>query len=514
MDSDPLYARHRVTGGLLWATTVLCLSTFQFGFHLAVLNAPMAYISCAAEESLHSAQSPFWGALPQCVKMLSRDTALLNTAFTVGGLLALVFAGTHAAAEVAGRKRTQMACSLLFAAGLAMFALGSTRFMLLGGRFLAGLAAGASMVIAPILVSELTSFHHRGLMGLLLQFGVAFGILGAQLVAFPWASPTGWRWIFVVGAGLAFLQFVLFFTTCESPKWLILHRNDVPSAEEILHLLRSNKLAMRHELHHWRRLLNNMSDSGRSSDPLSDSVLKASTYSETLALLDSDLELAPVKSRRGSIDPSKITVYEFFTVPKYRKEWIAVMVIMTALQLCGMNSITFYGVSILSGIVPAGTNVLWLTSALALANVVSMLSVLPCIDSWGRKPLLLLSVTVMGLCAVIILVGMSTGIDALAALGCFGFIVGFSAGLGPIPFLMVPELSSHETMGLGQSMGTMWNWLANVAIAYLFPVLNGLLGPYVFYVFFGISVFYFVVIWWTVPETKGSLDYDEVWLGY
>lgn len=515
---DRLYASHRVTPTLAWATAISCLSTIQFGFHLAVFNAPQLIISCKKHipGPLPTYDDTLWSSLDlvQCIPMSLSGIAYINTMFTVGGLILSTIIGSHVITSFFGRRNLQAYSAILYLAGSACIVFANSLFVIDIGRFLAGLAAGASMVVAPILISELTPFNHRGLMGSMLQFGVAFGILMAQLVAFPWNNDQQWRLLFVFGAGLSLLQFVLLFTTVELPKWLILHKGDVSSATEILHTLRSDHSATRHEIHHWRRLCNNTVqkealESTALLEECSDDRSDRSEGSE-----EGFVPLSTAMSRRGSIDPSTVSPSEYLTSPKYRKEWIAIAVIMTAQQLCGMNAITFYGVSVLSNIVPDGTNVLYLTSALAFTNGVCSLAVSPFIDLWGRKPLLLLSVTTMALCSVCISMGLLRQLDYLAAGGCFGFIFGFSVGLGQIPFLMVSELSSHEVVGMAQSIGTMFNWVANVAVAYLFPMLREVFGDSTFFMFFFVGFAYFAVIYITVPETKGKMEYDDVWEGY
>lgn len=506
---DPLYTSHRVTPRLAWATTICCLSTLQFGFHLAALNAPQEIISCRKHFAgpYPSYEDTIWSEYgrKECIPMTPTGIAIITTMFTVGGLVSSMVAGSHTVLSFLGRRRIQKVCALFYLVGSLLVACANSMMLINLGRFIAGLASGTSMVVAPILISELSPFNHRGLLGSLLQFGVAIGILTAQLIAMLWSNDQEWRFLFVFGAGLAAVQFVLLFTTVESPKWLIMHRGDISNATEILHTLRSDRLAMRHEIEHWRCLSNN-SGSGPSD--------KLTETSQLLNDLEDIVPFVPLtvqKSRRGSIDPSTFTTGEYLSIPRYRKEWIAIALIMSAQQLCGMNAITFYGVSVLQNIVPDGTNVLILTSLLALCNVVSALVISPFIDKVGRRHLLLSSVAVMGTCSIFISYGLVKSLDYVAALGCFGFIVGFSLGLGQIPFLMVSELASHETIGIAQSYGTTLNWVANVAVAYLFPTLKQMLGGYVFLVFFGISVVYFIAIYIRVPETKGKLEYRDIW---
>ena len=516
---ESLYTSHRITPHLAWTTALSCLGTLQFGYHLAVLNAPQQILSCQMHipGPFPSYLDTFWGrhGFDQCISLDSQDIAWMNTMFTVGGLLSSTIAGSHTVASICGRRNMQILCAGLYAGGSVIFALSNSFGTLNAGRFLSGLGAGASMVVSPVFISEISPFNHRGLMGSLLQFGVAIGILLAQLIALLWGNDQQWRMLFVFGTLMALFQFVFLFSTVESPKWLIMHRGEISRASDILQSLRSNVRATKYEIHHWRRL--STTQTGKAQETLS--LLEDPVNQETQTNVgdeDSQPEdgfypLSTAMSGRGSIDPSTLSLQEYFTSRRYRREIIATAIIMTAQQLCGMNAITFYGVSVLSNIVPNGTNVLLLTCSLALCNVVLALAISPFIDRWNRKSLLLLSVSTMAFCSVLIAGGIVNGLDILAAVACFGFIIGFSIGLCQIPFLMVSEFCNHETISKSQSFGTMLNWLANIAIACMFPLLRSYLGGYTFLLFTAIGIFYlFAIVWW-VPETKGKLNYADIW---
>lgn len=504
---DYLYTKHKVTWRLAWATAISCLSTLQFGFHLSVFNAPQQIIACQTHMFKTSYEGTFWQNLgrSQCIPMDQSGIATINTVFTLAGLLSSTLVGSHTVSSCMGRTTLQKLSAALYLIGSTMIAFANSLLMINIGRFLGGFAAGMCMVIAPIFINEVTPFNHRGLMGSLLQFGVPSGILLAQLIAFAWSNDYDWRYLFVFGAGIGLLQLLLLFTTIESPKWLIMHSGEFARASEILHRLRSDSAATKYEILHWRRLSTNQSASSSSIE-----------LSETTSLLDSSAKdgftpLSTAMSRRGSVDPSELSPVDYVTKGKYRKEWIAIVIIMSAQQLSGMNAITFYGVSVLSNIVPPGTNVLFLTSSLAATNVIFALLASPLTDKWGRKFLMLLSLAVMASCSVIISCGLLAKMDYVAALGCFGFIVGFAFGLGQVPFLMVSELSSHEAIGKAQSLGTMSNWISNVAIAYGFPIMRNVMGDSVFFMFTVSGVIFFVITYLFVPETKGRMTYEEIW---
>lgn len=504
---DQLYVNHKIRWRLLWATAICCLTTLQFGFHLSVFNAPQQIISCQSHGRGDGYSDGMWArwGMNQCIPMDKSGIATINTVFTVAGFLSSTLVGSHKVLNSVGRNTVQKATAILYILGCISIAFANSLPVMNLGRFLAGVAAGSSMVVAPIFINEITPFNHRGLMGSLLQFGVATGILLAQLIAFLWSNDNDWRNLFIFGAGIGLLQLVLLFTTIESPKWLIMHNGEISHASKVLNQLRSDEVAAQYEILHWRRLATNQP-----------STTSSVGLSETSSLLESSPKdnLYPVStamSRRGSIDPSTLSPISYITGSKYKKEWIAVVLIMSAQQLSGMNAITFYGVSVLSKIVPPDTNVIYLTSSLALTNVIVSLAVSPLIDRWGRKLLLLASVTTMSLCSVIISTGLINQKDYMAAVGCFGFVIGFSVGLGQIPFLMISELSSQEAIGKAQALGTMSNWLSNVAIAYAFPYLKEILGDAVFFLFTVTGIIFFVAMYIYVPETKGREGYDEIW---
>ncbi|PVH15830.1 uncharacterized protein CXQ87_003685 [Candidozyma duobushaemuli] len=497
--AHPLYQAHRVTPALAWATSINSFSTIQFGFHLAVTNAPSKIIACSRDEY---ATETFWGSWGRqsCIPMDANDIALMSTMFTLGGLVSSVVAGSPFVSLIAGRKRIQKACSAVFLLGSMLLCLANTKWVFLAGRALTGMASGVSIVVAPIMVNELAPLNHRGLMGSLLQFGVALGILTAFLTALPWGNVDQWRWIFAFGAFLALAQLILLFTIVESPKWMITHKGNYSKATQTLHTLRSESSSVNHEIQHWREMRNRPKVGVCEESPLIEEETP-STFTP----------LTPSKSRRGSIDPSSVSMLQYICSTSYHKEVVAVGLIMTAQQLCGMNAINFYGVSILENVVPKGTNVLYIMSSLALCNVVAMLAVSPFIDKFGRKTLLVASLAIMGIVAASISSSILGGRGAVAAVSCFIFVTGFSIGLGQIPNLMVSELSSHETVGVAQSFGTMLNWAANVVVAYGFPQLQRGVKDYDFFVFSIICAVYVITVIFFVPETQGRLNYQDIW---
>jgi len=494
---------HRITFQLGWSTVIACFSTLQFGFHLAELNAPESVITCASHKAdpLPSYSDTFWykHGFDSCISM-PNGIAITTTMFTIGGLISSIIIGSNKVSTNFGRKFICITNSLFYLIGSLLMTSSNSSLQINIGRFLNGIGAGLSLVISPILINELTPINHRGFLGSSLQLAVVLGILLAQVVSYNWSNEQQWRHIFLFASGLAAFQFLMLFTTVESPKWLILNQGDVRSATSILHGLRTDKSKVKNEINHWRRLSNTVETTDY--EPVE---------STSLIMHTDSMPLSSPTSENGSLESGHVTTGQFLTSKEYRRELWAVTTVMTAQQLCGMNAITFYGVSILSNVVPKNTNVLTLTCSLSFCNVVSALAAAPLIDRFTRKSLLITSIGGMGLSSLAIAFGLVNGHDILATVSCFAFIISFSIGLGPVPFIITPEFTAHDSVGPALSVGSAMNWSTNILLAYLFPIAQNYIGGNVFYIFFLISIAYIICVQQLVPETLGYDSHEMIW---
>ncbi len=104
-------------------------------------------------------------------------------------------------------------------------------------RFIGGLAIGASSVVAPMYIAEISPAPVRGRLVALSQFNVVAGILAAYfsnyLIAELMGGPetNAWRWMLGIAAVPSALFFVLVLRIPESPRWLVKeHRREEATA--------------------------------------------------------------------------------------------------------------------------------------------------------------------------------------------------------------------------------------------------------------------------------------------
>lgn len=143
---------------------------------------------------------------------------LVQSIFTVGGFLGALAGGPLATKY--GRLLAMQATTLAFVVGPLASALADNIDLMILGRFLSGIGAGASTVICPLYVAELSPPHLKGLFGAFTQVMINAGILLAQLLGYFLSHDNLWRVILATAALIAALELVGLHFVPESPIWL------------------------------------------------------------------------------------------------------------------------------------------------------------------------------------------------------------------------------------------------------------------------------------------------------
>ncbi|KAL8689789.1 MAG: hypothetical protein Q9224_004561 [Gallowayella concinna] len=467
---------------LLLVTT---LGTFQFGFHLAELNAPQDVLTCK-KRSLQ--QSSLSTSLPHCISMNTTQFSVVTSIFTLGGLIGALSAGPSC--NQYGRLLTMQATTISFVIGSALETFATNIPTLCFGRLISGLGCGAAIVVVPIYIAETAPPKEKGLFGAFTQISINVGILAAQLLGHFLSRGNLWRIVLAVAGGIGLVQLAGLFLVPESPKWLAEHRSP-QQARQILRKIRGHKADIDAEVKGWN------------IDATDDDIL------EEEALLSAPPGSHPVPNPKPAA--ASIGIWDALVHPAYRPAMIAVVAVMLAQQLTGVNSIVMYSVSLLSSLLPATASLL-IVAVSALNLVVTTLCA-PLSDKIGRKTCLLLSIAGMGICSVLLALGLLFGVKLLAAIATLVFVASFAVGVGPVPFMLANELVGPEAVGATQSTGLAANWIATFLVSQFFPIVNKALGGQgkVYFIFAGFAALFGAFIAYWVPETKGKSGIEEVW---
>lgn len=430
--------------------------------------------------------------LPQCIPMSEAEFAALSSFFVLGGLVGALSAGPISTSF--GRLLAMRLTAVFFTIGAGMQALAGSLSVMLIARFMAGLGAGAATVVVPIYISEIAPPREKGLYGSMTQITCNTGILASQVLGYYLSSGSLWRIILAVGAALGLLQGIGLSFVPESPTWLAAHNNR-QQALAILQRIRGQNQFISEETEQWGTV---------------------STGEEEQLLPD------PQSSPRGSVHSrtsqkaiANVGFADVVRDPHYRPAIIAVVGIMFAQQLCGINSIVMYSVSLLSGLLPVSSS--FVTILVSIVNLVATIACAPLPDKIGRKACLLVSILGMGAMSLALALSLRWEIKILSAVSVVLFVGSFAIGLGPVPYMIASELVGQEAVGATQSWCLGANYVATFIVAQFFPIINAKLNKalggagWVYFVFSALALFSAIFVAFNVPETKGKKDADEVW---
>ncbi len=407
------------------------------------------------------------------------DTAVIagtTTALTtVYGLSALMLGitvssalwGTVAGAAFAGnlsdrfgRRTCLRFVGLLYFLSALGCALAWSWDVLLVFRTLSGLAIGASSVISPTYIAEISPPRLRGRLVGAFQFNVVFGIMLAYIsnyfVGRLAPGPHEWRWKLGVAAVPALCFFLSLFFIPESPRWLVAKGQDA----------------------------------------------------EALAVLRRNGEVDPERERAeiaASLEQTQGSTADRVFQWRYRLPLFLAISIGMFNQLSGINAILYYLNSIFER---AGfTQVSGDEQAvlIGLVNLCAVSAAMSVIDKIGRRPLLLIGSvgTTLCLAGVGFSFQLNRGRGGLLWL-LMGFIAFFTFSQGAVIWVYISEIFPNRVRAKGQSIGSFSHWFMNAVVSFLFPILAtrwGSAAP--FYFFASMTALQFFVVMKFYPETRG-----------
>ncbi len=420
---------------------VAALGGFLFGFDTAVIS--------GVEKSIQE----LW-SLSNFAHGFTVASALIGT--VIGSLAA------GAPAEKYGRKKVLQAIGLLYIVTSLVTALTPSWLPFVIFRFLGGIGVGASSVVGPMYISEISPAHSRGRLVALFQFNVVTGILLAFVSNYllNGISEESWRWMLGVQAIPSLLFFSLVFLVPESPRWLMKqHREN--EAKLVLEEIGEE-------------------DVKSGMDQIRESLQS---------------ELGEVKEKLFS--------------GKYNKPIFYAMALATFNQFSGINAIMYYAPRIFEMTGLAKDTSLLQAISIGVTNLVFTMLAISVIDRFGRRSLLITGsfgmVFFLGMVAHAFYTGDFGGY--LVMLYLVGFIAFFAFSQGAVIWVFISEIFPNKVRARGQTLGSFTHWIMAAAISWTFPIFaksSALGGAYAF-TFFSLMMFLHLFFAWKVlPETKGQ----------
>lgn len=457
------------------------------------------------------------------------------SSLTLTATLAMMLAGPLS--DRFGRKRILMLAAVLYAISAIGSALAPSFITLVVARMIGGLGVGASLILAPMYIAEISPPQMRGRMVSFNQLNIVIGISVAfftNYLILTWGQSEAawtktlmfeeynWRWMLGLETLPAVLYFFGMFFVPESPRWQVMK--------------------------------------GREEEALK-------TFHKVVTSEQAEQQIKDVnESLRSGKKETRIPFKELFK-PAMRLVLTIGIVVAILQQITGINSVFFYAPMIFeqSGI---GTDASFVQAILVgLTNLVFTIVAILLIDKFGRKPLLTVGVAGIALSMFLLAYGFNSATytlstDAISTLpgeinkemlqpmadqtfdsdvefktaikeslgeenakqfestiltaainmnptiiliGILGFVACFAFSIGPVMWVLFSELFPIKVRGLAISFTGFINSAVSFLVQLIFPweLANfGSSTTFLIYGIFAAAGFFFIIF--RIPETKGK----------
>ena len=373
-----------------------------------------------------------------------------------------------------GRKRILIIGGAFFLVAAVWSALAIGPIALIVARVAGGYGIGLTAALAVTYITESAPANIRGLLAFSYQLLAVCGIFLANVINYiiashgsnDWDIATGWRWMLGLGAIPAAAFLLAMRRAPESPRFLIqIGRTDEGFAV-LEHILGTERL--------------------RTDD------IQASVKLET--------EMS----------------HEFHDLfrPGLRRALVIGIFLAVFNQFIGMNAISYYGPVMFSDLGFAGDTQFLAAASVGGVELVATVVGMYLIDTFGRKRLMEIGTGMMCVFALCISGSYFMGNSLLTLIFVMAFTISFAFSMGPIPWIVIPELFPTYLRGRATGLCVMCLLFANWIIAQFTPMMiDGLGGGISFAIFAVLDLICLFGIVALVPETMGRTleEIEHLW---
>jgi MFS transporter, SP family, arabinose:H+ symporter len=428
----------KINAYLLRSTVVAALGGLLFGFDTAVIAGTTGALNVVYQLSKTSLGTTVASAL-------------------VGTIFGAMLAGIPG--DKIGRRDSLRWTAILYFLSAVGAAFAWNWYALLFFRFIGGLGIGASSVLGPMYVAEISPARLRGRLVGFFQFNVVFGILLAYLSNYLLTranlGAVEWRWQLGVAAFPSAIFLLLLFTIPRSPRWLA-EKGRIEEAREVLK---------------------------RTGEP---------DYEKSLQEI-----IVSIGGERGQQD-------EALFQKRYRFPIFLAISIAMFNQLAGINAILYYLNDIFAQAGYGKLSSSLQAVAVGATNLLFTMIGMAVIDKAGRKILLLIGAVGTAVCLGGVAAIFATSQHQQYLLWLLvAYIAFFALSQGAVIWVYLSEVFPTRVRAKGQSLGSFAHWIMNAAIAWTFPTIAGISGAIPFVFFAVMMVVQFFVVLTIFPETKG-----------
>jgi MFS transporter, SP family, arabinose:H+ symporter len=421
---------------ILWSITV-GLGGLLFGLDTAVIS--------GAEKTIES----LW-QLDKLTHGLAMAIALYGTVVGAG------LGGFPA--DYYGRKKTLIAIGILFFVTAIGSAYAGSVGTFMFFRFFGGIAIGASSVVAPVYISEIAPAAHRGKLGISFQLNIVAGILLAYVSNYFFqgtGNEDAWRWMLAIVGLPSVLFSILMFYTPESPRWLMVKKNDEASARKIL------------------------------------------------SLVSDDVETEITDIKKSIAAEKSIKTASLFS-KKYKLPLLLAFLLAFFNQASGINAIIYFAPRIFEMAGKAESAAFLQSTGIGVVNLLFTILGWSLIDRFGRKTLLIIGSLGYILSLGMIAYSFQNQQYTYIHYYIFAFIASHAVGQGAIIWVFISEIFPTNVRAAGMAFGCLTHWIFAALLTNFFPALALKYGPAPIFTFFCVMmIFQLLFAQFVMPETRG-----------
>ncbi len=428
---------------LIWSI-IVAIGGFIFGFDTVVIS--------GGEQAIQS----YW-------HLGSLAHGLTNAIAIVGTIFGALFG--RLPADNIGRKKSLLIIALLFLFSAFGTAITTNWYLFMLLRFIGGLGVGASSIIAPIYISEISPAKSRGRLVILFQTNIVFGIVIAYLSNLVIVHTLGsgntnaWRYMLGIMTVPSVLYFIFLRFIPESPRWLLL-QGRTAEATDIF------------------------------------KIMNPTGYEGEMAAIVS-------ANKADASEPGSNALFS----GRYKfPVWLAILIAFFN-QTSGINAILYYAPRIFQMTGLGKYSSLEQSLMLGIVNFTFTLIAIAVIDKIGRRKMMFIGS--FGLILTLALVAWSfftksfSGYNVTIYLSCF--IAFFSFSQGAVIWVFIAEIFPTQVRAKGQTLGSFTHWFMAAVITFIFPYFTEKLGGGFTFAFFSVMmVLQLIFVWQMMPETKGK----------
>tara|TARA_B100000780_G_C21103723_1_gene445527 strand:- start:9 stop:1421 length:1413 start_codon:yes stop_codon:yes gene_type:complete len=343
-------------------------------------------------------------------------------------------------------------------------------------RIIGGIGVGLASMMSPMYIAEIAPAKDRGMLVSFNQLAIVGGFMVVYFVNYfivlsgdlAWLNELGWRYMFASELIPVSVFLILLYYVPDTPRSLVYHDKE-KEALEVLIKLNGKKEAL--------EILNEIKNT------LTEKSVNLFTYGWGIIII-------------GVL----LSVFQ---------------------QFVGINVVLYYAPEIFKTL-DIGNDAPYIqTIIVGIVNFGFTIVAIKTVDSYGRKPLMIIGAFGMALSMISLGFAFFSQIGGYVALICMmAYVASFALSWGPVTWVLLSEIFPNNIRNKALAIAVAAQWFSNFIVSQSFPMMNDnnylietFNNGFAYWIYGGMSLLAALFVIKFVPETKGKKleEMDNLW---